>query len=319
MENKMINICFWNCGITPLKNSKATSEKITVACDVIIDLLTNETHKSDILIICEVNKISIQEIINHLNSSGKIDRALHFESCILKASTRSSFDMCIIYSKEILEIKSIKQIKYNTHYPTEDEKEFKDGTTIKAGILIDIQEINKVNSNGFCIIASHWPSDYNSEGKQKRIEAANKIRNVFQQEIQAGNQIVLIGDYNSHPWSTEIKDTLGVKFNKSSARKSSIHLYNASWNLMKPHEYHSKSNDKARTSHGTFVWKGGHSKENGSAILDQIFVSSAFISTGPWHLNESSVRYIYSDITSCYIDYNNQKIDHLPIFLTIER
>ncbi|WP_340619758.1 hypothetical protein [Xenorhabdus siamensis] len=126
----MINIGFWNCGLTPLKHSKTTYEKVTVACDVIFDLLTNSDNKSDILIICEVNEESTQGIIRHLSNDYKINRELHIEPCILKASTRSSFDMCIIYAKENLHIESIKVIKYNTLHPTEEELEYKDVTSI---------------------------------------------------------------------------------------------------------------------------------------------------------------------------------------------
>lgn len=312
----MFNISFWNCGLAPLKNSTIIEDNAIIVKDIIISIFEDEDLSVHFLILCEVNQSAIYLIKKLISESSAIN--LSYMPYVSRASTHASFDMLIIFKSSHCNIPSdISAIKYNTNHPTKDDFLYKDGTTTKAGIFI---EVNVTGENErLYIIASHWPSDAFPTGKEKRAEAARKIKSVSDSHIESGKQLLLIGDYNTPPHATVLRETMSVKHSKIVAIKSSYNLYNASFNLMKPHVYHSKATANERLSYGTYIWKNNHDSEDGCAILDQVLVSSHFISEGPWHLVESNVKYIYNSLTEKYIDYKNQLIDHLPIYVSVEK
>lgn len=303
-------IFFWNSGLAYSNSTRPEEENIKNALDV-VEYIMNE-KEGDLLIVCEVNSHTY-EIFKRKLPKFEINNLAN------KASTRSYFDMILIYNKSI-NIKEIIHIVKNDLSDEQDKIE-KDrtfipnsGKTMKVGIDITV-EINNI-SNNFNLIASHWPSRINGFSEDSRDECGEELKIYTKELIENKRQVILIGDYNDSPQSNSIINKLGSLNNRYYASLNKHRIYNPSFGFFIPHKPYYKGEE--RNFYGTWLSKCSNTRKHNKSscqVFDQVMVTSSFINSGPWNLDEENTKVI-SDEKIIHQLYDGT-IDHLPIMITV--
>lgn len=303
-------IFFWNSGLAYSNSTQPKEEDIKNALDI-IEYIMNE-KEGDLLILCEVNSYTY-EIFKRKLPKFEINNLTN------KASTRSYFDMISISNKNI----NIKEIIYivKNDLSEEQDKIEKDrtfipnsGKTMKVGIDITVK-INNI-SNDFNLIASHWPSKINGFSEDSRNECGEELKIYTKELIGNKRQVILIGDYNDSPESISIIHKLGSVNNRYYASLDRNRIYNPSFGFFVPHKLYYKGEE--RSFYGTWLSKCDNTRKHNKhscQVFDQVMVTSSFINSGPWNLDEENTKVI-SDEKIMHLLYN-RVIDHLPIMITV--
>jgi exonuclease III len=306
-------IFFWNCGVAPLNTSSPSSENINLVGDFINDLFEN--HKADIIVMCEINNSSINEIVKRISSKNVKSVPL-----VSKASSYAYFDM-IALTKDSIEIKEHAYIRKNNQSEQQEKIELDDdympsrGRTMKAGIDI-VCEMSGIPDQ-FHIIASHWSSKSNGFSEENREESGERLKEYVSALTSNKRQVILVGDYNDNPNSISISKKLGAYVNRHYASIDKKRIYNPSLSFSSPH--YPYRNGEEQHFHGTWLSTDSTVRTNQSTscqVLDQVMVTASFIKSGPWHLDEKETKVVYNDgiIKMLY----SGDIDHLPIMAKID-
>lgn len=306
-----INIFFWNCGVAPLESSKPKKEDINQVIEMVKKLFIEK--ECDLFILCEINSYVATLLQYTLKEFNVIP-------LINKASTRSNFDMLAIAKKNI-SISDIYYLRLNNlsdeQEKIEEDEEFlpNSGRTMKVGVDM-VVKIKNITSS-FHVIASHWSSKSNGFSEENREESADELKEYVKTLIESNRQIVLIGDYNDHPQSISIAKKLEATQNRHYASLDRKRIYNPSFSFYLPHQPY--INGELQHFHGTWLSKDDNKRKNNKLscqVLDQVMVTSSFVKSGPWQLDEKNTKIVYDEyIMSLLYD---GKIDHLPIMTKIE-
>lgn len=155
------------------------------------------------------------------------------------------------------------------------------------------------------IFLSHWPSRL-KDNSLNVTEISIELRKKVHEYLDRNENVILMGDYNLEPYSTEIVNYLNTSRDRNYVSRKSKVLYNPCWNLLpiSPHN----------TIHGTYAH---HSNYHDWHILDQVMFSRSFLSE-PWIINESLINII--DVNNLFSEeeYKNPS-DHWPLSTIIFR
>lgn len=307
---KIIKIFFWNCGLAHLDNARPSYTDIQKVMSIIQILM--EEKDGDIIVLCEVNSY-VCEIFKH-NFSNYIISGLNTRS-----TPNSHFDMISI-SKTSVEIKNVLYIR-QSNLSEEQEKIEKSerflpnsGRTMKVGV--DITFSVKNISNYFNLIVSHWSSRMNGFSDENREESGEALKFYVRKLVEKKSQVILMGDYNDPPNSISIEHKLGAINNRYYASIDARRIYNPSYSFFVPHKPY--YNGEKQHFHGTWLSKKDTIRKNqkiSCQVLDQVMVTSSFINSGPWYLDEKNTRVI-SDEKIMNLLYDGT-IDHLPITINL--
>ena len=186
---------------------------------------------------------------------------------------------------------------------------------MKVGIdmVVKIENIN----NSFHVIASHWSSKKNGFSEENREESGDELKDYVRTLIESKRQVLMIGDYNDPPQSIAISKKLGATQNRHYASMDRKRIYNPSFGFYLPHQPY--MNGELQHFHGTWLSNSDTIRKNNNLscqVFDQVMVTSSFVKSGPWHLDEKSTKIVYDrDIINLL--YNGE-IDHLPIMTKVE-
>jgi exonuclease III len=311
MVMSAVNIFFWNCGVAPLESSKPKKEDVNKVLVMAKKLFIEKG--CDLLILCEINSSVAVSLKSNLTGFNVI-------ALINKASTRSNFDMLAI-TKENISVSDIYYLKLNNLSDEQDKIENNEeflpnlGRTMKVGVDMVVKIKNTTNS--FNVIASHWSSKSNGYSEENREESGDELKEYVKTLVESNRQVILIGDYNDHPQSISILKKLGATQNRHYASMDRKRIYNPSFSFYLPHQPY--INGEFQHFHGTWLSRDESIRRNNNLscqVFDQVMVTSSFVKSGPWHLDEKSTKIVYDEHIMNLL-YGGE-IDHLPIMTKVE-
>jgi len=129
-------------------------------------------------------------------------------------------------------------------------------------------------------------------------------------------RLIIMGDFNEEPFHECLENQLLASRDRALAAKSPLHLYNPFWRHLGESEPYAGGASR-KSFAGTCFLRTGRATQ--WKTVDQIIVSSAFLSSGPWHLNEELTRIVYITPKAMREDGATGIFDHFPVIATIER
>nr|QOY57508.1 hypothetical protein [uncultured bacterium] len=301
-----MKIAFWNVGI----KNKEKDRDLYTACIVMILESMIKHHEFDIIFLCEVDE---GFTLNPVIISSLANNDISIINSAEKLSSKTSFDICAIYKKSKNTVTHQKYITYNNLDGGEDGL----GVNLRIGaefLVEDNTKDEKIN-----IIISHWPSKLTPGYEFRHKDAAERLRIESEERIKEGKQVILMGDYNLSPHEMISNTNLKSYNNKFFALRSSLRMYNLSFNFFNQHSILFKEPEhRPALGFGTFISSKSRNTEIGCEVFDQAHVSSSFIESGPWVLDEEKTQIFHNRIISGLVYGQNIQLDHLPISLEIK-
>jgi hypothetical protein len=297
VDEKII-FAWWNTGLSPVGRKRASDEEFQIASRIIRNLLREE--HVDFLGLGEITKSDLDQLLreSELPNYTVYDGTLH--------EGRLQFDTGAIYNAARL--KKIKDITSTIEHGKRK---------LKLANRIDF--IIRDDNHPFHLFISHWPSHLTPDSEPLRIKLGARLRSSIDEMAMAYNgdaRLIVMGDFNEEPFHESLENQLLATRDRKLAMKSSSHLYNPFWRHLGESEPYSKDS-LAKSFAGTcFVAKGNTTRWK---TVDQIIVSSAFLGSSPWHLNENLTKILY---IAPRVKQDRSEInifDHFPIIATIEK
>ncbi|MEG5814394.1 hypothetical protein UXN81_10510 [Enterobacter hormaechei] len=294
MDEKQINISWWNTGLVPPVASKIKepicSKKALKIEQVVIHIM--EQKPIDIMILGEVAENCTSFLVNlaaktHMGlviCTEKVDR-VYFDIAILYESTKLKF---IEKENLIAKTSSGSAIKCGTHLLFREEFSF--------------EQLN--------IFASHWPSRLHRP--EKRVIIGQKLRQHVDFILaKKSKYVILCGDYNDQPFGQSIVEGIEATKDIEIVKNKPSMLYNPFWRHL----------DKHVDDH-TFCGSYYHKKNETDKwfTFDQMMFSSEFLKDSPgWKLDRNSSAFHSDNISEKDIGFNFLKsFDHIPIYSKIK-
>lgn len=291
-----INLAWWNIGISPpiLKQTISKDTELKKAGEMLLELSICESI--DFFVFCEVS-------IEQSDFLKSIADNLSMEFIDLTGRDgRLVMDMSLMYESSKLEYISHKYINDS------------DGTGYnrRVGVRVLFKECR--GGEFITFFLSHWASNLSASDKDRV-----KFSTILRREIDSifkkhgvNSNIILLGDYNSQPYSYEINEVLETTKDylliKNHIKKRRL-LFNPFWKCSSDNKYHSS---------GSFYFKNG--EYDRWYAFDQMMFSSSFIVDGE---NEHRLKidlssFKYYSIFDCEMmtmdDDFTKHFDHTPIF-----
>ncbi|ENU24159.1 hypothetical protein F993_01475 [Acinetobacter proteolyticus] len=303
MNKLELSIIFWNCGVSPTRGAPKDASKYQLATQLIYNMMVSDI---DVICLVEVSK----EFNNFLMW---IINLMKLQYSLIDGTTkisRTRFDSCVIYKSSVFS-------------KTRDIAVIKDeipGATIKAGQVFFLQIADKELN----FLVSHWPSQLNNQVLQR--EGAAKAVRKWIDDTRNSNileNLIFLGDYNSTPYSIEIKEILMSSYSKEHCIKHSDFniLYNPSWKLIYDvHSYHSGCIilDKFLANEpGTHYFPQNLKEE--WHVYDQVLFPSSFVmgQKNTWSYIDHSLNVIKLGVSQNLSVWQSNNFDHLPVSLKL--
>ncbi|HEJ7946993.1 TPA: endonuclease/exonuclease/phosphatase family protein [Serratia liquefaciens] len=286
-----LNLAWWNIGVSPpiLTNKKDKTKELHQAGEFIKKFSVDKSI--DFLAICEIcetDSIYLKSIADELYF-GFID--------LSGRDGRIVIDMALMYETSKLEYISHKNITSS----------MPDRTRLRTGIKIIFKEVK--TNDYITFFLSHWPSKLSLD-ESDRDKFAHDLRtyidNVFDKYGEE-SKIILMGDYNTQPYSKSLHNTLYSTKDFHLIQKKKKLLFNPFWRLI---------SDGNHNNIGTYYY--GSSKLDRWYVFDQMLFSSSFLSGKPNQLRLDLTSFECHSIFDKHgknIDTNFlSSFDHFPIF-----
>jgi hypothetical protein len=149
------------------------------------------------------------------------------------------------------------------------------------------------------VFLSHWPSKLR-DNTLNVIEISIELRKKVHELLENEENVILMGDYNLEPYSTEIVSFLNSSRDKSYVTQKKKVLYNPCWNLLPV--------NSANKIHGTYALSSNYHDWH---VLDQVMFSRSFL-LNQWVLDDSLI--FINDLDKLFTD---RKVcnpsDHWPL------
>lgn len=279
-----LNICWWNTKLTPPVGSKinaAINENLNEKVEEIISYLCSE-RPLHLLVLCEVYKKD-EPLITKIAADNELELLM-----ITEHVKGVYYDFAILYEGSRIKINDIDHIDEKNNF----EQQLRIGVTIDANF----------DDDHVILFLSHWNSDmFNSA--LKKSHCAGRLRDKIDAKFRNNHEhIILIGDYNSQPFDSEIVTDLETSKDLDVIKNKPRVLYNPFWrNLDSRSKNHSYSGSYILKNDAYDKWK----------TFDQMMFSSKFINGKSWLLDVYSpeIHSEFKDISFNFID----EFDHIPI------
>lgn len=292
-ERRSLNLAWWNLGVSP-PTLMATKDKSIELGNAIRFIKKAAIERSiDLWVFCEVSTEdapSLKAIADDLD--------LAFVD-IFEVDRRVVIDLSFIYEASKLEYISSKNI--NVTMPDE--------STLRIGAKVIFRDL--VNNDYITCFFSHWPSRL-SLSEQDKIKFASSLRASIDSiffRYGYSSKIILMGDYNSQPYSYSLHDTLYSTKDYNLVKKKPRLLFNPFWKII---------SDGNKNNIGTYFFKSP--KIDRWFVFDQMMFSSSFLRGKGQDSNlmvdlESFCCHPITDNEGVILDkpFHNS-FDHSPIF-----
>ncbi|MDD5276366.1 MAG: hypothetical protein PHR16_09815 [Methylovulum sp.] len=288
-----LSFAWWNTSLSPLAKSRSSEDDKKIAIAVIYRLLfeleidflaLGETSTEDIVLLQSRDDFSCFRIVSGVS---KVDRI--------------TFDTCFVYRPDRIQMDELIEIDTG-----------KSGKKIKIAQKMAI----KIGTDDmFHVFVSHWQSrQYCPENDPNRHLLGLRLRDEAD-DIYANSQsepyIIFLGDFNDEPFDSSLSTQLMATRDKALAIKNKRLLYNPFWQRL------SYQNLEALDYAGTYFDKRGPLSK--WRTFDQIIVSSAFLKSMAWCLNETLTGIVNIPEYLTMVKNSKSIFDHLPIMVTFER
>ncbi|WP_139799914.1 endonuclease/exonuclease/phosphatase family protein [Plesiomonas shigelloides] len=291
---------WWNVALSPAApqaKSNANDDNYNIICAHIRRLLTQES--CDLLALCEVSSADVEYIAENIG----IDDISTLD--LTDSVGRTRFDMAVIYNnRRIL----VSDREYLSKVTT--------GQTVKGAQVVQVTNIDDGKVIYFYLC--HWASRLNGDGERKRINSAVMVKDSAFELIEAGNDVIIMGDFNDNPYDVSLREHMNATRCLDAVRKYPVeYLYNPFWRSLVSENMHYHANENESYSSGTLKFKEFAGTMWHS--YDQILLSSGFVSGQTWRLNELATKVVMVDEIISDFNNNNVFIDHLPVVCEITR
>ena len=290
MSSDTLSFAWWNTGLTP-RGRIATVEQQRIAA-----------HLVELLVGGNIDFIALGEVsLNERVIYAEV--ASHYGYKIIDGfakAGRSQFNMLFLY----------QPIRLNVSDPVAIIVK-KGDRTLRIAQRLDIV-VNR-SDKPLHIFVSHWSSRLHlAEDAPDRALLGLRLRDAVdgiyaQYQPQVVPNIILMGDYNDEPFSKSLTDHLRATRDRAlSIRKIDL-LYNPFWqHLGAP----CKPIGRDRPG-GTYFHAGGEITK--WRLFDQFIVSSSFLESGDWILDENLTRIIEAPEYIQLLWDRTERFDHAPI------
>lgn len=291
-ENHLV-FAWWNTSLAPSGNSRSTLEERAIACQVVINLITE--IGADFIALGEMSDIDLSAI-----SQACIALGYSAHSGITKAG-RSKFDVCYICNDRKLSILNFKDIISK-----------KGESTLKIAKRVDL--ISLIDETVFHLFISHWPSRlWCEKNNADRHTLGVRLRDSFEDIIEVYDVcpfVIMLGDYNDEPFDDSLSEQVMASRDIDLVRRKKYLLYNPFWrHLCKQTEHHHGA--------GSYYYKGG--KTTKWHTFDQLMYSQAFLASRGWaYSHKSNLVHEIPELIELIIN-PNFIFDHLPVYGKIEK
>ena len=292
-EINKLSFSWWNTSLSPLAKSRSSEDDKKIAIAVIYRLLfeleidflaLGEISTEDIVLLQSLDEFSCFRIVSGVS---KVDRI--------------TFDTCFIYRPDRIQMDEPIEID-----------------TGKGGKKIKIAQkmvLKTETDDVLHVFVSHWPSrEYCPENHPNRHLLGMRLRDEAD-DIYAKSQsepyIIFLGDFNDEPFDSSLSTQFMATRDKALAIKKKRLLYNPFWQRL------SYQNLEILDYAGTYFDK--RSPLSKWRTFDQIIVSSTFLRSMAWYLNETSTGIINIPEYLTVVKNSKSIFDHLPIMITFER
>lgn len=282
-----LSIVLWNTKLsppTPNRWNKSKDEHKIAVAKVILFFMMQEY---DFICLTEVSP----EDIKYLNS----ELSLNFFGYSFKYKEEHDknlyFDTAILFRYKFLCL--------DMKWGVDGEEKHR----IKSYQYYDFIELE--SSENFTFYLTHLPSLL-TDNKERRRSIASYIRsdmNRLKQEDKTKKFIVL-GDFNTEPYSTEIVNGLKSSRHQESVRDNTHLLYNPFWKFLPC------NNDNPV---GTYYYDRG--EYNYWQVIDQILFSGSFLKED-WLIKDDNIEIL--EFEKLNLDMENPS-DHLPVHAILEK
>lgn len=293
---KRINLAWWNVGISP-PILGSLKEKIN-ELDAVREFLSKLSmdNSIDFFVFCEVSSKESSVLAS-------VAEELDLVFCDLSGRDgRLVMDMSLMYESSKLEYISHKYIN------AEDES----GSMLRIGVKVIFKEL--INNEYITFFLSHWNSKLSLDEEDRiflSVALRNEINSIFEKYGDNSN-IILLGDYNTNPYSRSIheglKTTKDYLLIKNNVKKRRL-LFNPFWKCILDDKYH---------CNGSYYFNDG--KYDRWSVFDQMMFSSSFVKnqgvSGALRLDLDSFKchpMFNYDIMNIHDMFISQ-FDHAPIF-----
>ncbi|MBS9927341.1 endonuclease/exonuclease/phosphatase family protein [Vibrio alginolyticus] len=293
---------WWNVALSPsAKQAKSNSndDNYKIVEKHINHLIKDE--KCDLLALCEVSELDYFHFENTYGNEelGVIN--------LTDEVGRTRFDMLVIYRKERLGVEQVNTLSKPVT-----------GHTIKAAQVLKVTNLDIDTDEVFYLYTCHWASRLNGDSDKRRKKAASMVYSDALEYIEAGNHVIVMGDFNDNPYDVSINEELSAsRCHDAVKRYPNEYLYNPFWRTVVSGLHYNRHNSSQSFRSGTHKYK-----EFAGTIwhsYDQIIVSGSLLSGDGWHLNESQTKVI--EEVSLLRDFESRHsfLDHLPIVCEVNR
>ena len=292
-EKKSLNLAWWNIGVSPpiLKPTKIKNDELFNAIQFIKKTAVEKSM--DLWALCEgakrdapsLKSVSDDLDLVFIDISGPDGRVV-----VDLAFLYESSKLCFINSKNI-----------NVKMP--------DQSTLRIGVKAIFRDV--INNEFITFFFSHWPSQLHLS-EQDKIRFATSLRlnidSVFER-YGDDSKIILMGDYNSQPYSYSIHESLYATKDHYLVIKKPRLLFNPFWKLI---------SDGHKNNLGTYFYKS--SKIDRWFVFDQMMFSSVFLvpnaksNTLKLDLSSFSCHSIFDRDGVIVDNLFHKSFDHSPIY-----
>lgn len=295
---RIISLAWWNSGLCPASNKEQNRDNQEIS-SAIIKMLTKELH-IEIIGLCEVDSTIIDAIC-----SGIIDDSYELLPAVARIG-RSKFDTCIIYKKDCINIRLIKNVVL-----AKGKRNYK----IAQIFAISVSEI----SENIYLCVSHWPSRLHvHEEDSLRLLFGVKLRDEVNelQKAENGKYIILMGDYNDEPFNNAITKGLMASRDRQYSKKKEYLFYNPFWRYLAFSDEDSCDSERLLCD-GSYYYRNGEITK--WHTFDQIMFSSSFLGNNSlYKLKDNYTSIIVSESIISLMELPKSNLDHLPIMCAIE-
>lgn len=301
-----INLSFWNSGLTPPVakcKGKCTEQKLDLALQVIDELVS----RSHIVGICELYSDNIVHISKHLGITHPSYKILD----LVKATSGSQigqswFDFGLIYNAD----------RFTVSFESAITARFSGQEKLRAGLMVKVTEIS--NGNIFCIYLCHWQSRLSGNEKE-RIAKATRIADLALEQVEKGNQVIAMGDFNDEPANESLLSyMLASKCYSAVRKKPESFFYNPFARVAYSAQPYCYMKNKTPKIVGSYYHASTAKQPQCYYMFDQIVFSSCFVTDkGPWYLDEQESKVLELPIIKNELEKSKRTFDHYPVFSSI--
>ncbi|MCD9501753.1 endonuclease/exonuclease/phosphatase [Photobacterium phosphoreum] len=291
---------WWNVALSPSApqaKTKASDITYSVICEHIKTLLQENT--CDFLALCEVSNSDVEYLTNNLGLEN-----ISFLDLTQKIG-RTRFDITVLFNSSKIRVRHNRTLS-----------KVMTGNIVKAAQLVEVENLD--DQKIIYVYLCHWASRLNGDGESKRIAAANIVYDSALEFMTAGEDVIIMGDFNDNPYDKSLNDCLRAnRCHDAVIKYPNEFFYNPFWRtVVSEHKYSHTTTDITYRS-------GSHKFKQFLGTIwhsyDQILLSGSFLNNRYWHLNEYRTQIMTPETILAHFEDKSHFIDHLPIVCEVTR